>query len=679
MQQISVNMFRCLGVLTVVAAAVLYVLNIPILFNEMNKVCDTCTVTITLQDELEEIGWTQIGYSLYLMFLSLSFALGNVVLGILIYLKRKRDLMALLVAVSLATFGFTLTITESFHIAIPSLAPFAIGISILANLLVGAIICYFPDFRTSPAWSHFLALAYFTVEILSHILPIEIQNLFWTDWSVTLQWIILLLMGATQIYRYFRRSTPLQRQQTKWPVFAFFLTVIFIIISVQFPSNILWGNLLGQTLYFLALSLIPISFAVAIIRYRLWSIDFLINRTILYLLLSGMLLTIYSFVIFILGSIFRVEGNTFVSLMGTVVVAVLVQPLHRRVQMVINRFMYGDRQDPYAALVRLGNEFEANSTPDFVLDVIVHSVRDALRLPYVSLVWPNGKIAAESGSPRRDSSHVDVLYQGERIAELVLEFRDKEDEWSKEDLQVINDLVRQAGPAIHAVRLTQELKRSRQSLVTAREDERRRLRRDLHDGLGPEIAAFSFRVATARHLLRNDPDQADSILLELQNEIRNAVDLIRQIVHNLRPPVLDEYGLGEAVGALVRTSQREDLRIKLNIPSPLPMFDAAVEVAAYRIIQEGLANITRHARASQVSLSLLLQEYKLIVIIEDNGIGLPSIRRPGVGLTSMRERVEELGGSFFMSGREEGGTLIRAELPNQNGGNTHAAIARSTS
>ena len=678
MRQNLLNVSRNLAILFIFAAAVLFVMNLPILYLELQQTCETCTMTIKIKDELSSIGWNSNGYGLYLLLLSLSFTLGSVVLGGLILKKRPNDPMALLVAVTFSMIGLTLTIADPFYIAFPTLIFLAKGVSFIATMLFGVMICYFPNFRTSPRWCHFLALALFFVEIIRNFYSAELETLFWTDILHQTEWLILLAMGVTQIYRYRRLSTTSQKQQTKLPVFAFLIAVLLIIVSVQFPINNLWGNFLGQTLYFTAISLIPISFFLAIIRYRLWAIDPLINRTILYVILTAVLLGIYSGVIFVLSSAFHVESSTFISLIGTIIVAVLVQPLHKKLHMIINRLMYGDRQDPYAALVRLGNRLEATSSPELVLDAIVTSVSDALKLPYVSLVWPSGEIASESGTPIQESKRIDILYQGERVAELCFEFRDKEEEWVKADRQIIKDLTRQAGAAIHAVRLTQELQRSRENLVTAREDERRRLRRDLHDGLGPEIAAFSFRVEAARNLLKNNPYQANEILLGLQKEIRNAVDLIRRLVHNLQPPVLDEYGLGEAVAELVRANRRVDLDIKLEIPFPLPILNAAVEVAAYRIVQEGLANVIRHAHASKVSIMLIREEQKLIVTIEDDGVGLPPIRKPGVGLNSMRERAEELRGIFIIGGCAEGGTSIRVEIPNQNGGKCDVVITGST-
>ncbi|WP_243298642.1 sensor histidine kinase [Bacillus litorisediminis] len=664
------------AIFIVFAASALFVLNSPVLYGELHQVCDSCAITDSIERELMMLGWSVSGYGLYLLILSISFACGSLILGILIFQKRPKDPMALLVSVCLAIFGLTVTVSDSFYAAYPFLSNFSKIIHFIAILLMGAVICYFPDFRSTPRWNHFLAGTYLLVEIMGHFFIVNRQKFIFPDLYHPLEWTILLTMGVSQIYRYRRLSTPIQRQQIKLPIYAFTMTVLLVILSVQIPLDRLWGNLVGQTLYFIGLSLIPLSFGIAIIRYRLWTIDYLINRTILYGILAGILLTIYGSVIFVFGSTFQAEGTTFAALMGTIAVAILVQPLHHRLQKLVNRFMYGDRQDPYAALVRLGNRLENTTTSELVLDAIVTSVRDALHLYYVALIWPGGEVAAASGIPQEGTKRLDVVYQGERVAELIFAAKEQDDGWPDADQQILNDLCRQAGAVIHAVRLTQELQRSRQTLVTTREDERRRLRRDLHDGLGPEIAAFSFRVATARHLLRTDPDQADQILSELQLDIRSAVDLIRRLAYNLRPPVLDEYGLEEAMRELVRVNKGADLEIKLHIPSPLPGLDAAVEVAAYRIVQEGLANAVRHARATQVQLNLTMEKEKIIVTITDNGVGLPQVSRPGVGLTSMRERTEELGGTFTIMNRKEGGTSIRAEIPNYDRGEQNAASTR---
>jgi signal transduction histidine kinase len=232
--------------------------------------------------------------------------------------------------------------------------------------------------------------------------------------------------------------------------------------------------------------------------------------------------------------------------------------------------------------------------------------------------------------------------------------------------------------AVHAVRLTADLQRSRERLVSAREEERRRLRRDLHDGLGPTLGAQRLKVGSARALYVQDPAAADALLAELEADLGAALADIRRLVYDLRPPALDELGL---VGAIRQTAApyagRGDhagsdngnrLHVEVVAPARLPPLPAAVEVAAYRIAQEALTNVVRHAHARTCQIRLSLEETALRVAVADDGVGLPEPRagRPrhtGVGLVSMRERAEELGGTCQLQTPAEGGTRVLARLP----------------
>ncbi|MFS0863981.1 sensor histidine kinase [Fredinandcohnia sp. 179-A 10B2 NHS] len=669
-------LIRAFSISMVVITTVLFILNIPVLFGELQRVCDTCSLPPEIQKELKTVGLNTSRYAFYLLFTSLLFTLCNVILGILILVKRPKDSMAFLVAITLMLFGLTLTIADPFYNEFPKLEGIARVIGFFSITLLGLVICYFPDHRSSRRLSHFLALSYIIVEVFilfSPVLPSVLEG-----FLLVLEWSILLLMGYYQIQRYRKQFTSLQRQQTKFPVFAFSISIILVILSVQIPASTIWGNLLGQTLYLVALSLIPLSFSLAIIRYRLWSIDPLINRTLRYGILSGMLLAIYTGIVYALRLTFLDDKTALVSLIGTVGVAIVVQPLHNRLQLIVNKLMYGDRQDPYAAIVRLGERLDVTTSPNRILEAIVISFRDALRLPYAALVWPNGTVAASSGAPGNDPERIDVYYQGEKVAELVVEHRDKDDVWSNEDRQVINNLVRQTGSVIHTLGITKELQLSRQRIVTTREDERRRLRRELHDGLGPEIAAFSFKIAAARQSL-NEPAKSDEILSELQIDIRNAVDLIRKLAYNLRPPSLDEYGLGGAISELVQNQLDNNITIKLELPESFPVLGAAVEVAVYRIVQEGLVNIKKHSRATSVSVKIVIGEGTLSILIRDNGIGLPKRKRSGVGIITMRESAEELGGTFFIENIESGGTAIKGSIPFLDGGNDNVNLSSTIS
>ena len=220
-----------------------------------------------------------------------------------------------------------------------------------------------------------------------------------------------------------------------------------------------------------------------------------------------------------------------------------------------------------------------------------------------------------------------------------------------------------------ALRLSADLQRSRERLVEAREEERRRLRRDLHDGLGPQLSSQALTIDAALALMQRDPEAAEALLLELKADSQDAVADIRRLVYGLRPPALDDLGL---LGALRETAAQYDakgLNVSLKPPEDLPPLSAAVEVACYRIAQEALTNVARHSGAGACTVSLAIEDENVLRLeVRDDGRGMPdpmanSAVRSGVGLTSMRERATELGGSLDVQQLPEGGTLVRARLP----------------
>ena len=194
----------------------------------------------------------------------------------------------------------------------------------------------------------------------------------------------------------------------------------------------------------------------------------------------------------------------------------------------------------------------------------------------------------------------------------------------------------------------------------AREEERRRLRRDLHDGLGPILGSFTLKIDAARKQVKQKPDLADVTLLELKNQVKDTIQDVRRIVYNLRPPALDELGL---VGALREHAKYlTALQVHIQAPQPLPPLPAAVEVAAYRIAMEALTNVTKHARAEHCSIRLQFAQ-ALTLEIRDDGCGMPSNQPVGVGLTSMRERAFELGGTCTIESSPAYGTTIQVQFP----------------
>ncbi|MBA2691802.1 MAG: GAF domain-containing sensor histidine kinase, partial [Rubrobacter sp.] len=410
-----------------------------------------------------------------------------------------------------------------------------------------------------------------------------------------------------------------------------------------------------------------LAIGVAILRHNLYDIDFIINRTLLYGALTACVVGIYVFVVGYLGTLFRTEGSLAISLLATGVVAVAFQPLRDKLQRTINRLMYGERDEPYEVLSRLGERLEGTLDPDSALSTIVETVAQAMNIPHAAISLDlNGESvkAAEHGEPKGIPTILPLSYGGRTVGRLVLSPRSPGEEFSASDRRLLEDLARQAGVAAHAVRLTADLQRSREEIVTAREEERRRLRRDLHDGLGPRLAAQTLKVGSAKSLFPRDPETANMLLGELERDLDGALADVRRLVYDLRPPALDELGLA---GAIRDTASQYDDPEKTTVSfeeagdsSNLP---AAVEVAAYRISQEALANAARHADAKRCAIRLAVNASLLELEISDDGAGLPENRRAGVGLASMKERAEELGGKCEVVSVPAGGTRVRAKLP----------------
>jgi signal transduction histidine kinase len=481
-----------------------------------------------------------------------------------------------------------------------------------------------------------------------------------------------------------------ERQQLKWFLYAAvpaalcfslswleFTVVDFTQLVFGTPLIPLDDNLLDNILYggVFALLVVPLFTYIAIVRYRLYDIDVVINRTLVYGALTSCVVGIYVLAVVALGALFQTQGNLVVSLLATGVVAVLFQPLRSRLQRSVNRLMYGERDDPYAVISRLGRRLEATLAPDAVLSTIVKTIREALKLPYTAIALPrNGEgfeVVATSGeqSPA-DRLVLPLSYGGESVGELLLAPRAPGEGFSAADRRLLDDLAHQAGVAVHGVRVMADLQRSRERLVLAREEERRRLRRDLHDELAPTLAALGLSAATVGELIPTDPKDAAFANEKLQAAIRATVGEIRRLVYDLRPPALDELGLIEAIRE--RASHYgvgdEGFRATVEAPDELPPLPAAVEVAAYRIVQEALMNVSRHARASSCTVRLACTDSssrELTIEVTDDGVGLPERPEGGVGLHSMRERAAELGGECEIVRSWPSGTRVFARLPSR--------------
>ncbi len=488
-----------------------------------------------------------------------------------------------------------------------------------------------------------------------------LEPVMWTAFAI-----MALCYGASivSLVLRLRRARGEERQQIKWLVYPstiFLISVPFLFLGINGGDELILGMALALSLPAIMGTVIAVAFA--ILRYRLYDIDLIINRTLVYGALTASVVMIYVLVVGGLGAIFQAESNLLVSLLATGLAAVLFQPLRERLQRAVNRLTYGERDEPFEALARLGRRLEEVFSPQMVYPAILETVAQALKLPYAAIAVRRGEafeIAEEFGDPTGESAAYPLFHQGQVVGKLVAGRRGPGEDFSPADERLLRGFARQAGTAIHAIELAADLQRSRQQLVSAREEERRRLRRDLHDGLGPALASVVWQAEGARDLVHTDPAEAVQLLESSIEQAQSALADIRRLVYGLRPPALDELGL---VGALEQAArEHQGASVTIEAPAPLPPLPAAVEVAAYRIAREALKNAVEHGRAKNCAVRLAL-DGRFCLTVRDDGLGLPGRVSPGVGLVSMRERAEELGGEFTIHPRKAGGTEVEVRLP----------------
>jgi signal transduction histidine kinase len=489
-----------------------------------------------------------------------------------------------------------------------------------------------------------------------------------------------LLFGlAFQAYRYVRVSTATERKQTRW-VLAAMLSFISGIFGWGFFMEYLayepdaprvWIHLIVMPVL-MVISTVPVTLALtlSIVEHRLWEIDLIINRTLVYAVLTAVIVIMYFFALNLLNLSLGVTSTVLTSLIMTAILVVSFQWLRDYVQRFVNRLMFGQRGEPQAVMLELSRQLHAAVLPRELLETSVNTITRTLKLPYAAIaVWRGGErvMQIESGTNRTPIRSLPLIYQNETVGELVIGQRSPGEALNGADQVVLDGIAQQLGAVVFAVRTQSDLQTARERLVITREEERRRIRRDLHDGLGPALASLPLRLDAAIDLIDAQPRAAVDLLDGVKRQTQALVADVRRVVHDLRPPALDELGLAAALqSALAQIQAHPDgLRLTLDadgLPADLP---AAAEAAAYRITMEAVTNVLKHARASHCRIVLRFERVppRLTIVVEDDGKGMPAVVLPNVGLHSMRERAEELGGTFHIQPRDAGGTRINVTLP----------------
>lgn len=461
--------------------------------------------------------------------------------------------------------------------------------------------------------------------------------------------VVAFLFGAVpSVVLRMRAASGEERRQLLWLVWGA-LGIPIALLAVWTDLWLFGGQQWVQQIALVVATVsLPVAIAGAILAHRLFDIRVILSRTLTYTILTVCVLAAYALVVFAAQRVFG--DRTIGGLLAIGIVAVGIHPLHAWLRARIERLVYGYRARPHEALRLLDDRADTAREDDFTASV-TQAVADALRVgrAYID----------QTGGPELSPGEVRVplSHRGVGLGELVVVVPDGR-VLSASDTALLHDLARHAGVLVHAQRLNDDLRESRSRIVAAREEERRRIRRDLHDGLGPALAAVVLMLNAAEN--RSTDPAASSLVADARGEVREAVDEVRRLVDGLRPPALDEVGLLAAIRQRAQ-SVSGGLVVEVDGPDALPVLPAAIEVAAYRIVGEALTNAIRHSGATRCRVVVELDDV-LCVTVSDNGSGLAPGAADGVGWVSMQERAAEVGGRCERR-TSPSGLTVRAELP----------------
>jgi signal transduction histidine kinase len=464
--------------------------------------------------------------------------------------------------------------------------------------------------------------------------------------------LLLILVSLASVVVRVLHAGPAERRQVGWFGYSVVMAVLVILLA---PSHLL--NV--------AVLFIPAGIAVAALRYRLYDLDLLVNRTLVVALLLGGAAVAYLALVAWVGALFGTSEGV-VPFVSAFTVALGFHPARLRLQRAVDRLFHGRRGDPYALLQDLDRALREAEAPREALAAAAVLVRSGLRLPGIALVVPvpgSGEVREVAGELPPEPVRIPLRLHGEEVGDLLAAPRDARGRLVDADLRVLHTLAGPIASAAYALRLSGDLEESHRGLLAAREDERRRLRRDLHDGLGPQLAGVVMGLDVVRSSLsRGETQRAAELAGTTSDQARTAVEDVRRLVAGLRPPTLDDLGLVGALRAGGPAAVEGGPTVRIHAEGDLDGLPAAVEVAAYRIVSEALTNAVRHAGATAVEVTLRAGREALSVLVEDDGSGIRPDAPGGVGLASMRERAGELGGWCTVRAAERG-TAVRAHLP----------------
>jgi two-component system, NarL family, sensor kinase len=547
------------------------------------------------------------------------------------------------------------------------------GWPVAITIVIPLVLLLFPDGRPlSSRWRWVVGLTIVTgllYEALavtspeSTVTPLGIDGYLQVPALMQQRWLIAVASGVVLLVQIlslvslglrYRRGDSREREQVLWLLLAALVVIVSWIVDGLLNADS-WFNIV-------VIALLPLAVMIAILRHQLLDIRLVVSRSVVYVVLTGLVVAAYIAIVAVTDRSIADRVPLGPPVLATLTVAALFNPVRLWLQKRVDRVVYGARRDPVRAVAEVSarvGEVEVGHLAG--LSGLLESICDVMRIPSAAIVVDGAEVASY-GHAGDEHTRLPLRLGGEVIGDLDVGHRRGEDHLDPADQRVLALLCSPLTVALRATALAEELAAARQSLVTAREEERRRLRRDLHDGIGPVLAGVTMKAEAARLLVESDPEQAGRIMAELRDQTTGAVDEIRRLVNELRPPALDVLGLTGALQEHAATLGAGQLTVRVVSSDRVPELPAAVEVALYRIATEALTNVVRHSDATTASVSIDRQEQSISLVVRDNGASANGSWRPGVGLTSMRERTTELGGTFT-AGPCDGGGSVRVTVP----------------
>jgi signal transduction histidine kinase len=489
--------------------------------------------------------------------------------------------------------------------------------------------------------------------------------------GILIGFVVGLVCALSLILR-IRRASGDQREQLKWFAFAAAILVVSVIVTspmVNAPTIIAT----------LAFPLLPIASAVAILRYRLYDIDVVISKTVVFGTLVAFATAVYLAVVVGIGTLIGRTNNVALSILATAIVAVAFQSLRAHARRLANRLVYGKRATPYEVLSEFSDRVGGSFATDDVLPRAAQllgrgtgairaevwlRVGDELSL---AAVWPEDAGAGRTLAlvrgelpPMQDASlSVPVRHRGELLGALAVT-KPANEPLTPAERELVTDLASQAGLVLRNVALIAELRASRVRLVRAQDEERRRLERNLYDGAQQQLVALSVKVRLAQSLVGREDDRARGMLEEIQADSQSALEDLRDLARGIYPPLLAERGLAVALEAQARKSS---VWVRIE-PDGVGRYPPEIESAMYFCCLEALQNVAKYAHATRAHVRLSVGHDELTFEVADDGDGFdPSSIQPGTGIQGMIDRVEALGGTLEVRSERGAGTTVLGRVP----------------